>query len=59
MKDDDGYILGASGRFAHGEKYIVRNLDENGLFTKAVTRVDLRFEMGEPVRGMLVICRKT
>lgn len=59
IKDGDGYILGASGRFAHGEKYIVRNLDENGLFTKAVTRVDLRYEMGEPVRGMLVICRKT
>ncbi len=55
----DSYVLGPSGRFAHGEKYVSRKLDENGLFSKAVTRVELRKEMGESVPGLLVICRKT
>lgn len=55
----DSYVLGASGRFAHGERYICEKLDENGLLSKAVTRVELRKEMGESVPGLLVICRKT
>lgn len=59
LRTQDPYVLGASGRFAHGKEYIFEKLDENGLILLASDSVELRKEMGEGVSGLLVIARKS
>ena len=50
----DGYVLGLSGRFRHGERYVRDGLERNGLTVESVVSVELRRELDAPVAGLLV-----
>lgn len=54
VEDPDGYVLGPSGRFGHGERYVEKELARNGLTVESIARVELRRELDAPVKGLLV-----
>lgn len=58
IKDPDTYGIEPSGRFTHGKNYIVSGLRENNFEVLSAVSVELRQELGAPVYGLLVICKK-
>ncbi len=52
----DLYEMELSGRFIHGENYIRKTL--TGFKIDALSRVELRKELNEPVAGLLIAARK-
>lgn len=55
--ESDGLVLRDSLRYAHGEAYVRRVLAEAGLAVVELERDTLRFDRGEPIRGLIVVAR--
>lgn len=55
----DGFVLRASGRFAHGEGYLERVVGQCGLQLLAVRRAPIRHEAGEPVAGIVALVARS
>lgn len=57
-KNPETYMMEPSGRFVHGRSYVSSELDHQGLVFKTIQDVELRQEMGLPVKGLLIVCMK-
>ena len=57
-RSDEEYAMEPSGRFMHGKKYILGELEKNGFKTVGIRSVELRQELGKPVQGLLVAAKK-
>jgi predicted TPR repeat methyltransferase len=58
LAGDEGYRLGASGRYQHARGYVRRVLADAG-FRSQILQAELRLEAGEPVAGLLVCATKS
>jgi predicted TPR repeat methyltransferase len=52
------YLLNPSGRYSHTERYVEDGLSASGLHLLAIERVELRQEIGQVVRGLLVCAQR-
>lgn len=50
---DEEYSMEPSGRFMHGRKYILKELEKNRFQAENIRSVELRQELGQPVKGLL------
>ena len=57
-QSDEEYAMEPSGRFMHGKKYILSELEKNGFKADEVQAAELRQELGRPVQGLLFIAKK-
>lgn len=57
-ENETEYAMEPSGRFAHGAAYIRTQMEQNGLSVANIEKTELRLEMGQPVRGLLVTGKK-
>lgn len=55
---DEGFAIYPSGRYGHSRAYLAAAFWGAGFDLVSVTSVDVRSELGEPVRGLLVVARK-
>jgi predicted TPR repeat methyltransferase len=56
--DGRDYMVGPKSRFAQGEAYVRKRLEEFGFDILAMDPITVRMEEGEPVPGHLVMTRK-
>lgn len=54
-----GYVLQPSGRYRHDRDYLLRTLQTCGFTVDETTPVDIRTELGRPVRGLLLLATKS
>jgi predicted TPR repeat methyltransferase len=56
-EDSMAYRLFPSGRFAHSRRYIRDSLKRHGLNVIEETKADIRKELGNPVKGLLIVAK--
>lgn len=56
--DGDGVILGADGRFAHADTYLLNAISTSQLFVVASRSAAVRRERGREVPGRVIVLRK-
>ena len=54
---DASYTLQTTGRFAHRKDYIEEIINQQNLNLVALDRVVLRMDRGEPINGLLAVCK--
>lgn len=57
-QDEADYTLEPSGRFMHGKKYILSELEKNQFEVEKTLSVELRQELGQSVLGLLFIGKR-
>ena len=57
-ENDAEYTMELSGRFMHSQKYIQTLSEQNGFDVAEVRSVELRQELGQPVKGFLFVVNK-
>ena len=55
---DEGFAIYPSGRYGHSRAYLAATFWGAGFDLVSLASVDVRSELGEPVRGLLVVARK-
>lgn len=53
-----GYVLGPSGRYAHGRSYVERQVAAAGLRLASIEEASLRKELDAGVSGLIVVAQK-
>ncbi|MHB8477404.1 MAG: tetratricopeptide repeat protein [Casimicrobiaceae bacterium] len=56
---EEGFVLGAHGRYSHARPYLEHVMSGAGFVLSGIEAVVLRQELGEPVQGHLVTGRRT
>ena len=56
--EDCDWLLQASLRYCHGERYVRQLLDRHGLDVQGLSREAIRQDGGAPISGLLVVARK-
>jgi predicted TPR repeat methyltransferase len=56
--EGDGFVLGDDARYAHGESYLRKLAEENGLRVLLLERVSTREDRGVPVPGFLAVMQR-
>ncbi|WP_243375490.1 class I SAM-dependent DNA methyltransferase [Microvirga solisilvae] len=56
--EGDGFVLGDDARYAHGESYLRKLAEENGLTVVILERVSTREDRGVPVPGFLAVMQR-
>jgi predicted TPR repeat methyltransferase len=56
--EGDGFVLGHDARYAHGESYLRKLAEENGLRVVLLERVSTREDRGVPVPGFLAVLQR-
>lgn len=56
--DPDAYVLQCSGRYAHGQEYVLRAMAAAGFPEFLVAAATLRLEAGTPVQGLIFAARE-
>ena len=57
-ENDADYTMELSGRFMHSQKYVRTLLEQNGFDAGEARSVELRQELGRPVKGLLFVAGK-
>ena len=57
-QNNEDYTMEPSGRFMHSKEYIRILLEKNGFDVDGVRSVELRQELGIPVKGLLFVAKK-
>jgi predicted TPR repeat methyltransferase len=57
-ESDCGYRLATHGRYSHLRSYLEREISRSGLSLREILTDVLRTEVGQPVRGWIVLARK-
>lgn len=55
---DHGFAIESNGRFSHARSYLLERHGAAGFTPIAVESLDIREELGLPVKGLLVVARK-
>lgn len=53
-----GFAIAPSGRYRHSRDYLLASFAAAGFGFEAITPVDVRVEVGQPVKGLLLVARK-
>jgi len=53
-----GYTLNPSGRYGHSREYLTASLRAAGFEIRAIDPVDVRIELGVPVKGLLFVAAR-
>ncbi|MBI3525936.1 MAG: tetratricopeptide repeat protein [Betaproteobacteria bacterium] len=53
-----GFTLNPSGRYSHSREYLLAQFTAAGFEFHSIIPVDVRTELGKPVKGLLLIARK-
>ena len=53
-----GFTINPSGRYSHSREYLVSSFTAAGFESHSITSIDVRTELGKPVKGLLFVARK-
>jgi predicted TPR repeat methyltransferase len=55
---NSGFTINPSGRYSHSREYLIAAIAAAGLTLHSMAAVDVRIELGKPVKGFFLVARK-